>query len=216
MKTCSCGHVMEDGEKFCTACGRKYETAVNEPLDAAPISSAFVPVKPAEKKEPAKPKKTDDNISDAAPISSIFERKNDESKSAEKKKPHVRPEVPKPSDKVEVKPLANATGGVKLNPLKNPPPLESPYSVLNPTITAIHVFFMMLPVVGVIYSFILALCAKKHNTKMLGIAFLLVFLCIVVLFALAFLIMSKFFEPLFNEICGIIKYMFDTFLALIK
>lgn len=194
MNTCSCGHILNENDMVCPNCGK----AVNSepqikpaaPLGAAPVGTPINAQKKSEQPEPV-----------AKPISALFENPP-----VEKAAPvRVRPEVPRASDKVEVKPMANPSqGGIKLNPLKNPPPVESVYSVLNTATTIANVFIMMIPLVGFVYAIILTIAAKKYNTRVLAVSYLAVMLIFIVVLAVAALVLSFLFENVFNEICSII------------
>ena len=232
MKTCSCGHILQDNELFCSECGKKYEindaTEINDSLKAVSESDAE-PLgmigqlganinneekKPEEVKQPQtiQPPKTQDG--DANSIFTMFEKPEDKPKEA--KKDIKKPDVPVPSSKIEVKTVPNSAGNSKFNPMKTQPPLDSPFSVLEPVSTAINVFVLLLPVIGVVYAIFLAISSPKKNLKILGISFLSVFLVFCVVIAAAMLVLMFMFEPTFNQICGIIKYMSDTFFTLVK
>ena len=217
MKICTCGHEFTENEKFCPICGNKVEDIPEsanisaQPLGAISVSAPVEPAIQNKESSPEPKKKQEDEVS---PISAIFEKTEP---SPQVKRTVVKPEVPKPGPNVEIKPIANPSQGQKLNPLKNPPPIESKFSVLSPLSTTINVFVMLIPFIGFVYSFILVLgAAKKENTRVLATSFLTAYLIQIVLVAIVFLVMSIFFEVQFNQLCGIIKYMIDTFIRLIK
>lgn len=220
MKTCSCGYMVDDDSKFCPECGKEVpaNTAENNIPTIAPLGgvkpiSAPLQPQPAQQKKEAKPTLKTDSESNAAPISAMFEKPDSPKATKQVVKPH---ESPKPSPNVEVKPVANATSSKKFDPMKNQPPLASQFATLRPGITILHIAILSIPIIGFIYALILMFSSQKYNTKTLAVAYVTLFLIVVTVAAAAFLILAKFFEPQFNSICRAIKYMIDTFMAVIQ
>lgn len=220
MKICTCGHEFKAGEELCPVCGNRIEE-IPESVEttAAPIGAvtsvtdAAAGEKKSETKERTKTEQA--NSDDAAPISAIFEKPVQPAQSGEKK--IVKPETPKPGPKVELQTVANASTGKKLDPMKTPPPIESRYSVLNTPLTVLNVFIMLIPVLGFVYALVATLTnSKKANMRVLTSAFLTAYLIMIFLVAVVFLVLVLFFEVQFNEICGIVKYMIETLIRLVK
>lgn len=213
MKTCSCGKVVDDDVKCCPECGKsldidnaqevedkqpkQQEKPAATPLGAMPIGTT---IDMLQKKKP-------DEQPKAKPISAVFDSNAAKPAAATASAP--KKEFPKAAEGVEVKPIANASQGRKLNPMKNPPPIESPYSLLTLGSLLVHMIIMMIPIVGFVYALLLVMMAKKHNLRTVAVAVVMVYLILAVVIAVGALVTALLFEQEFNGFFEKIKYIFD-------
>ena len=231
MKVCKCGYRFSDDEKECPVCGESIKEA-HEEQDGSPFSVLGGNTQNTEPKtasdtdhdENKQEEKAAVDLSphagedDVAPISALFDGERDAVKKGDSKKaPVKKPERPKAGPNVDVQQVANAQKEAKFDPMKTPPPVDSPFSLLKTGVTALAVFFLLIPVIGFIYALVLTLGgSKKENMRTLGTAFLIAFMIQIVLVAAAMLVLALLFEVQFNRLIEIIVYTFNTFVSLIK